>query len=117
MNEWLDRNGYHHAHARREVPHPYVVSPRMGSMHARKIHQEPTGREVFGAHARKAPRPYIPDGQSRGRRPGEFDPVQLAHGTEHEMEHTTSRRLARQIAMDHLVEDPLYYVRLRRYHR
>lgn len=69
-----------------------------------------------GAHASKRSRPYIPNGRSKGRRPGEFDPSQLRHGTEIEMEHTTSRRLAQRIAMDHLVEDPLYYVKLARVH-
>lgn len=66
-----------------------------------------------GAHART---PYIPDGRSKGRRPGEFDPAQLRRGTEVEMEHTTDRRVAQRIAMDHLVEDPLYYVKLSRAH-
>ncbi len=51
LNEWLDRNGYHHAHARKkETPHPYAVSTRMA--HARIIHQEPTGRPVFAEHER-----------------------------------------------------------------
>ena len=52
LSDWLDRNGYHHAHARKkEPPHPYAVSPRMAHA-ARKIHEEPTGREVFAAHER-----------------------------------------------------------------
>jgi hypothetical protein len=51
LNEWLDRHGYRHAHARKETTaHPYAVSTRMS--HARMIHQEPTGREVFAAHER-----------------------------------------------------------------
>lgn len=35
-------------------------------------------------------------------------------GTEHELEHTSDRRIARQIAMDHLREDPRYYEKLAR---
>lgn len=51
LNEWLDRHGYHHAHAKKaEASHPYATSSRMD--HARMIHQEPTGREVFAAHVR-----------------------------------------------------------------
>jgi hypothetical protein len=51
LNTWLDRHGYHHTYARKQTtPHPYVVSSRMS--HARVIHQEPTGREVFAAHER-----------------------------------------------------------------
>lgn len=51
LDEWLDRHGYRHAHARKEkTTRPYAVSSRMS--HARMIHQEPTGREVFAAHER-----------------------------------------------------------------
>jgi len=39
----------------------------------------------------------------------EFDTRQLEMGIEHEMEHTDDPDLAREIAMDHLIEDPLYY--------
>jgi hypothetical protein len=82
LNDWLDRNGYHHSHARRqehphpygisphrarEQEHPYVTSPRMAHAridqehpyvtsprmaHARVIHQGPTGRPVFAMHER-----------------------------------------------------------------
>jgi len=52
LDAWLDRNGYHHARARPKASHPYVVSSRAAQAHARKIHQEPTGREVFAAHER-----------------------------------------------------------------
>ncbi len=51
LNDWLDRHGYRHAHARRQkTPHPYAVSSRVA--HARVIHQEPTGRPVFAEHER-----------------------------------------------------------------
>ncbi len=50
LNEWLDRHGYRHAHAKKAQAHPYVATSR--TAHARMIHQEPTGREVFAAHAR-----------------------------------------------------------------
>ena len=41
--------------------------------------------------------------------PSEFDPEQLEKGVAHEMEHTDDPDLAREIAMDHLAEDPAYY--------
>jgi hypothetical protein len=41
------------------------------------------------------------------------DPEQLQMGIEVEMEHTTSEEIARKIAMDHLVEIPDYYTRLK----
>lgn len=84
---------------------PGKVSPRKTS---RQLEREIT--------AALASTPRFPDGRAKGRRPGEFDPVQLRRGTQVEMEHTTDRRLAEQIAMDHLVEDPRYYVKLARVH-
>jgi hypothetical protein len=59
----------------------------------------------------------IPDGKARGRKSSEFDPRELDKGTAVEMEHTSSRRLAQKIAMDHLVEDPAYYRKLARIHQ
>jgi len=38
-------------------------------------------------------------------------------GIKVEMEHTRNRRLAREIAMDHLSEDPRYYTKLRKVHK
>lgn len=37
---------------------------------------------------------------------------QLRKGIKVEMEHTTNRNIANEIAMDHLVEDPFYYEKL-----
>jgi hypothetical protein len=56
----------------------------------------------------------ISGGLAAGRKPEDFDAEQLKNGTKVEMEHTTNRWMAREIAMDHLVEDPHYYVKLKR---
>ena len=48
-------------------------------------------------------------GVSDGKSPDQFDQIQLAIGTQHEMEHTKDPEIARRIAMDHLTEDPNYY--------
>lgn len=49
LNDWLDRNGYQHAHARKkETAHPYATSLRS---HAAMV-QSPTGREIFAAKER-----------------------------------------------------------------
>lgn len=58
----------------------------------------------------------IPGGKAEGRSPSEFDPVQLAIGTRVELEHTNDPAIAQEIAMDHLVEDPAYYTKLRQVH-
>lgn len=51
--------------------------------------------------------------KSAGFVASDFDPKQLALGTEHEMEHTDDPEEAKRIAMDHLVEDPQYYTKLK----
>ena len=39
----------------------------------------------------------------------DFDPEQLEIGIQHELEHTKDRKIAKEIAKDHLTEDPNYY--------
>ena len=38
--------------------------------------------------------------------------AQLKDGIEHEKEHSTKNKTAREIALDHLWEDPKYYTKL-----
>ena len=54
----------------------------------------------------------VPGGLADDMRPSDFDPEQLRRGVEHELEHTDDPALAREIAMDHLAEDPVYYDKL-----
>jgi hypothetical protein len=53
-------------------------------------------------------------GYGDNRPDSDFNPKQLAMGIEVELEHTTSRRISKEIAKDHLTEIPNYYTRLRR---
>lgn len=55
-------------------------------------------------------------GRAAGMSPDMFDPTQLAIGTRVELEHTSDPYIARKIAMDHLVEDPMYYQKLAQVH-
>ena len=57
-------------------------------------------------------RDRIHGGRADGMSPADFDSRQLRIGTAHELEHTNDRAKAREIAMDHLAEDPDYYERL-----
>ncbi len=41
-----------------------------------------------------------------------FNKTQLRQGTKVELEHTDSRKIAKQIAKDHLEESPRYYIEL-----
>lgn len=56
----------------------------------------------------------IPGGKADDKKPEDFDQDQLHEGAKHEMEHTKDLKLAREIAMDHLVEDPHYYQKLKK---
>ena len=44
--------------------------------------------------------------------PKDVDPKELAMGIKTEMEHTTNKRIAKEVALDHLSEFPDYYSRL-----
>lgn len=70
------------------------------------------GAAYLGIRALRSER--IPGGYASGRKPEEFDQEQLAAGIEVELEHTDDRQVAREIAMDHLAEDPRYYEKLAR---
>ena len=47
-----------------------------------------------------------------GRKPEDVPASELSLGTPHEFEHTTDEATAREIAVDHLSEDPQYYTKL-----
>ena len=55
----------------------------------------------------------LPGGKGDDIRASDVDAHELAMGMQVEMEHTSNRKQAREIAMDHLSEDPHYYRKLR----
>jgi hypothetical protein len=55
----------------------------------------------------------IRGGLADKRRPRDFNSQQLQAGVRVEREHTSDKKLAREIAMDHLTEDPAYYLKLK----
>ncbi|MEM4379141.1 MAG: DUF5661 family protein [Thermoplasmatales archaeon] len=54
----------------------------------------------------------IPGGLADKKHAWNFDIKALMHGIEVEMEHTSDPKIAKEIAMDHLTEDPNYYKKL-----
>lgn len=54
----------------------------------------------------------LPGGLADKKKPSDFNPIQLRKGIKVELEHTDDKRLALEIAMDHLTEDPKYYDKL-----
>ena len=47
-------------------------------------------------------------------KPEDFDSKELEMGIKIEMEHVDDKALAKEIAMDHLAEDPKYYTKLKK---
>lgn len=70
------------------------------------------GLDNLGDYLRKAE--AIPGGLASGKSPSDFDPKALAQGMKVEREHSDDPRIQREVAMDHLAEDPLYYRKLAR---
>lgn len=66
----------------------------------------------FGGNWKKSAKDKIPGGLADKGAPKNLDPKQLAMGIEVEMEHTTDKAVAKEIALDHLTEDPNYYSKL-----
>lgn len=54
----------------------------------------------------------IKGGLADASKPSDFEGPQLEKGIKVEMEHTNSKQMAKEIAMDHLTEDPKYYDKL-----
>jgi len=67
-------------------------------------------QKVAMNYLRKADK--IPGGLAEGKDPSDFDAKQLQKGIKVEMEHTKDPSIAQEIAMDHLTEDPKYYIKL-----
>jgi GNAT superfamily N-acetyltransferase len=81
--------------------------------HAPEAARSPAGKAWISKLQRGSRKlELIAGGLASGRRPEEFDQVQLAAGTKVESEHTDDWRVAQEIAMDHLVEDSAYYLKL-----
>lgn len=94
-------------------------------VHAKKVWRSNSGKQVFfePAHpsgkpvpieqTQSAPSPAPTVTESTKKSEGEFDPDELAMGSEEEMEHTDDESEAAEIAKDHLREDPKYYSKLK----
>ena len=70
-------------------------------------------QEKKGMTDTKSTEDNIPGGLSEGSDVSSFDQEQLSEGVKVEMEHTNDEKIAREIASDHLSEDPDYYKKLK----
>lgn len=57
---------------------------------------------------------FIQGGLAKGKSDDDFNQKELRKGTKVEMEHTNDPNIAKEIAKDHLMEDPEYYVKLKK---
>lgn len=55
----------------------------------------------------------LPGGKGDNLSPNDVDRNELKMGIKHEMEHTKDPKIATEIALDHLSEDPHYYTHLK----
>lgn len=55
---------------------------------------------------------FLKGGRADGLKDTAFNYEQLKKGEKEELEHTNNHKIAREIAKDHLVTDPLYYEKL-----
>jgi hypothetical protein len=53
-------------------------------------------------------------GKGDNRPDSDFDDKDLQDAIKHELEHTKDRKIAKEIAKDHLIEDPNYYKKLKK---
>lgn len=54
----------------------------------------------------------LPGGRADKSKPSDFDKKEIERGSKHEREHTDNKQITKEIAMDHLKEDPKYYDKL-----
>ena len=59
----------------------------------------------------------LPGGLADKKKPEDYDQAELQKGIKVELEHVDDEKLAKEIAMDHLAEDPKYYTNLEKVHK
>lgn len=78
-----------------------------------RVQDRPIGKDglpaIIDNRTQKAMQESIPGGRASGRSPRKFDPYEIGLGLKAEMEHTGDPKVAVEIAMDHLAENPRYY--------
>jgi hypothetical protein len=62
----------------------------------------------------KGHKEVLKGGKGDGKPDSEFDKKDLKKGEKHESEHTKNKKVQKEIAKDHLTEDPDYYKKLKK---
>jgi len=85
---------------KQEPGEPYKIKPDL-----KRSKSAPPGFGALGENE-------IKGGLGDGKPDSDFDPIQLKKGIKVESEHTKDPNIAKEIAKDHLTEDPEYYIKL-----
>lgn len=83
---------------------------------AKKFIEDLKKKSLKGVIKKAEHKDAIPGGKADKKLPSDFDEKQLSMGIKVEMEHTKDKKIAQEIAMDHLVEDKNYYSKLKEVH-
>ena len=70
-------------------------------------------KQTANALSRSGQKDQLPGGEADNLPDREFSTPALAEGAKHEHEHTDNDQIAREIAKDHLSEDPRYYEKVK----
>lgn len=73
----------------------------------------PATRPNYAKYLKMQKEDKIPGGLADDKKPSDFDSDKLKAGIKVELEHTSDKKIAREIAMDHLTEDINYYDKLK----
>lgn len=68
------------------------------------------------SYEEKIPRNKLKGGKGDKLSSHDVNAKELAMGIKVEMEHTDDKRVAKEIALDHLAEDKKYYSKLKKFH-
>lgn len=92
--------------------HITVAVRRKNVLGANEVAKIDGSRGELKAAAEKVP-DLLPGGQADHVPDKKFPPEALAEGKKHEREHTNNAEIAKEIAKDHLSEDPAYYEKVK----
>lgn len=86
--------------------HPFHITV---AVRRKGVLQDNAVRKAAAELSRAGQKDSLPGGQADNLPDREFSSQQLHEGAEHEREHTNNAQVAKEIAKDHLHEDPDYY--------
>ncbi len=101
------------------APQPLTATPAAKPLPVAPPAPDPTAAKPLQKAGAFAARLFkladlLPGGRADDRPDSDFDAAQIRAGIKHESEHTKRKAVAREIAKDHLAEDPRYYAHLKR---